>query len=87
MSRMIPAAERLLKARALIQKARELQPPAGLGKNDFGYIAEVKDLLCQAKDLIKFIPKSPMATPEMIQEVKMLFMEIENADREILLGK
>jgi hypothetical protein len=84
MSRLIPSAERIKRARALIQKARDLPPPPGLGRNDFSYIAQVKALLQEARDLVKFIPKTPTATPEMKAEVARIFDETEQADREIL---
>ncbi len=84
MSRLIPAAERIKRARALIQKAREMPPPPGLGRNDFSYIAQVKALLQEARDLVKFIPKTPSATPEMKADVARIFQETEQADREIL---
>ena len=48
MAKMIPAAERILRARKLIQNARDFPVPNELGKNDLSYIAEVKDLLRQA---------------------------------------
>jgi len=51
MAKMIPAAERIIRARTLIQEAREFPVPAELGKNDLSYIAGVKDLLRQARDL------------------------------------
>jgi hypothetical protein len=47
MSRLIPAAERISRARQLIQQARDLPVPPELGRNDFSYIAQVKDLLRQ----------------------------------------
>ena len=84
MSRMIPSAERIKKARALIQQARDLPVPAGMGRNDLSYIAQVKDLLREARDLVKFIPKTPTATPEMKADVAKIFEETEQADREIL---
>ena len=84
MSRLIPAAERILKARALIQKARDLPIPAILGRNDFSYIAQVKALLQDARDLVKYIPKTPSATTEMKDEVVKIFQEAEQANREIL---
>ncbi len=84
MSRLIPSAERIKKARQLIQKARDLPVPPGLGRNDLSYIAQVKDLLQQARDLVKFIPKTPTATPEMKEEVAEIFQETEQADKEIL---
>lgn len=83
MSRLIPAAERITKARALIQEARELPVPDG-GRSEFSYIANIKDLLRQARDLIKFIPKSPSASEEMKEDVKRIYQEAEQAERDIL---
>jgi hypothetical protein len=83
LSKLIPAAERILRARGLIQKARDLPVPPELGRNDFSYIAQVKDLLRKARDLIKFIPMSPSATAEMKAEVKRIYQEADQADREI----
>jgi hypothetical protein len=84
MSRLIPAAERIIRARALIQKARDLPIPAESGKHDFSYIAQVKDLLQQARDLVKFIPYTPSATSEIKNEVTKIFQEADQADKEIL---
>ena len=84
MARLIPAAERITRARALIQQARDLPVPAEGGRSDFSYIARVKDLLRQARDLVKFIPQSPSATDRMKEEVKRIYQKIEQADREIL---
>jgi hypothetical protein len=84
MSRLIPAAERITRARALIQKARELTAPSEPGSVYFSYVAQVKDLLRQARDLIKFIPNMPSATPEMKQAVADLLKEAEEAEKEIL---
>ena len=84
MSRLIPAAERIQRARALIQKARDLPVPVILGRNDFSYIAQVKALLQDARDLVKFIPYTPTATPEMKIEVKKIFEEADQANQEIL---
>ena len=84
MSRIIPAAERIKRARDLIQQARDLPVPAQTGKYDFSYIAKVKDLLRQARDLVKFIPNSPSASDEMKNEVKKIFEEADQADKDIL---
>lgn len=84
MSPFIPASERITRARALIQKARDLPVPAEGGKHDFSYIAKVKAVLQQARDLIKFISYTPSATPEMKNEVKKIFEEADQAEREIL---
>jgi len=84
MSRLITASERIQRARLLIQKARELPVPTQGGKYDFSYIAQVKALLQEARDLIKFIPKTPSATAEVKEQVKQIFQEADQADREIL---
>jgi len=84
MSRLIPAAERIVRARALIQQARDLAVASKSGRNDFSTIAQVKDLLRQARDLVKFIPKYPSATAEMKEEVSKIFQEADQADRESL---
>jgi hypothetical protein len=86
MSRLIPAAERIVRARALIEQARHLPVPSGFGKSDLSYIAGVKDLLQQARDLVKFIPYTPSATAEMKNEVKKIFAEADQANKEILHG-
>jgi hypothetical protein len=84
MAKLIPAEERIIRARKLIQKARDLPIPEGLGKNDFSYIAGVKDLLRQARDMVKFIPMRAGVTAEMKEEVQRVFEEADQANREIL---
>lgn len=85
MPKMIPATERIARARKLIQQARDLPAPStGLGKSDFSYLAGVKDLMRQAKDLVKFIPQTAGVSAEMKEEVKRVYEEIERATREIL---
>ena len=84
MARLIPAAERIVRARALIQKARDLPVPAELGRYDLSYVAQVKGLMQDARDLIKFIPYTPSATPEMKADVANIFKEAEQAEKEIL---
>ncbi len=83
MSRLIPAAERITRARALIQQARDLTVPPITGKYDFSYITQVKALLKQARDLVKFIPDTPSATPEIKNEVRKIFQEADEASKEI----
>jgi sugar-specific transcriptional regulator TrmB len=85
MPKLIPATERLIRARKLIQQARDFPVPQdGLGKSDFSYIANIKDLLRQARDMVKFIPQTAGVSAEMKDEVKKIYEEIEQADREIL---
>jgi hypothetical protein len=85
MSKLIPATERIARARKLIQQARELPvPQGGLGKSDFSYMANIKDIMRQAKDLVKFIPQTAGVSVEMKEEVKKVYEEIEQATRDIL---
>jgi len=84
MSRLIPANERIIRARKLIQQARELPVPAEGGRFDFSYVALVKQLLQQARDLVKLIHYSPSASLEMKEEVKRIFQEADQANTEIL---
>ena len=84
MTKLIPAAERIVRARALIQKARELPVPTEGGRFDFSYIANIKDLLRQARDMVKFISMTPSASAEIKEEVKRIYQEAEQADRQIL---
>jgi hypothetical protein len=84
MARLIPAAERIVRARAFIQKARDLPLPEDGGRGNFSYIAQVKDFLRQARDLVKFIPLSPSASDQMKEDVKQINEEASRAGREIL---
>ena len=85
MAKLIPASERITRARKLIQQARDLPVPTeGLGKSDFTYIANVRDLMRQAKDMVKFIPQTAGVSVEMKEEVKKIYAEAEQAEKEIL---
>jgi len=79
----IPASERIIRARDLIQQARDLPVPAEAGRSDLSYIAKVKDLLRQARDMVKFIPYTPSATPEIKNEVKKIYQEADQANKDI----
>lgn len=84
MAKVISTAERIKKAHTLIQQARDLPIPPDLGWMDFSYAANVKDILRQARDLIKFVQFMPNAAPEVKQEVRDLIEEITRAEKEIL---
>ena len=89
MSRLISSAERIQKAYALIQQARDLPlpPTEEGGRYNFSYIARVKALLQDARDLVKYISKTPTATPEMKEEVRHLLQEVDRANQEILIRR
>jgi hypothetical protein len=84
MSRFLPAVEKIKAARLLIEKARGLPLPDEGGKYNFSYISRVKAFLQDARDLVKFIPKTPSASPEMKAEVAAIFREADQADRDLL---
>ena len=84
MAKLIPAAERVVRARQFIQQASEFPIPPELGKNDLSYIAGVKDLLRQARDMVKFIPQTAGVSAEMKEDVRKIYEEIEQANRDIL---
>ena len=84
MAKVIPTAERIKKARALIEKARALPAQAESGWLDFSYAANVKDILRQARDLVKFVQFMPNASVETKREVEELMAEIAGAEKQIL---
>ena len=86
MSRLILAAERVRRARLLIRQARDLPvPPAtDAGKYNFSYVANVKALLQDARDLVKYISKTPSATAEIKEQVSQILQEADRANQEIL---
>jgi hypothetical protein len=86
MAKLISASARIERARALIQEARDFPVPEGMGKNDLSYIAGVKDLLRQARDMVKFIPMRAGVSDEMKAEVQKILEEADRADTEILRG-
>ena len=84
MAKSLTMVEKIARARKLIQQARDFPVPAEGGKHDFSYIAGVKDLLRQARDLVKLIPLQPSATPEIKEEVQRVLAEADQANRDIL---
>jgi hypothetical protein len=86
MARLITAAERIRRARELIQAAREYPVPERGGKYDLSYMAEVKGMLRQARELVQFIEKTPSASPEIKEEARNIIAESKQADHEIFGG-
>jgi len=85
MARQLTADERISRARALIQKARGLPVPEA-GRFDLTYLAQVKGLLQEARDLVKFISYRPGASQEQKAEALKIIAEADLAQREILRG-
>ena len=84
MSRLISATERITKARALIEKTRQLERAPEDPWQDFSYTAQVKDLLRQGRELIKFIGYTSGIPADTKDEAKKVFGEIDQADQELL---
>jgi len=85
MAKLIPAEDRIVRARKLIQKARDLPVPEGLlGKSDLSYVAGVKDLLRQARDMVKFIPMRAGMAEDIKAEAENVLRETDEADKDIL---
>jgi hypothetical protein len=84
MARSLTSEQKIQRARALIQEARDLPLPADGGKYNFSYIAQVKDLLRQARDLVKFIPDRVGASDELKNEARSVIAEADRANQEIL---
>lgn len=86
MARLITSAEKIKRARELIQEAREYPVPEWGGKYDLTYMAEVRGKLRQAKELVQFIPKTVGASSEVKEEAKQVIIEAEEAGKEIFKG-
>jgi hypothetical protein len=86
MAKALPAAERLRRARDLIQQAREVPvpPQAEGGRFNLSYIAQVKALLQDARDLIKFLLQTAGVSAGVREQVVQLLDRLKQADREIL---
>jgi hypothetical protein len=83
MARQLTAVERLSHARELIQAARDLPVPEDTGKLDLTYMANVRGMLTEARDLVKFISYSPSASEETKQEALEIIQLAEQAKKEI----
>lgn len=84
MPKPITTEERLHRARALIQKAHEITPPADTGWDWLSYTASVKDVLRQARDLLKFLPMTAGVTPAQKADAQSVMQEIIDAEKSIL---
>ena len=87
MARLITSEQRILKASKLIQQARDIPLPDDMGWANFTYVAQVRDTLRQAYEMIKFIPKMPGASQENKAEALAIMDEIKQAEVEILNKK
>jgi hypothetical protein len=84
MPKQLTSIEKIARARKLIQQARDVPIPEGSTRFDIAYIGQVKTLLQQARDLVKFIPYQPTATPELKTDVEQIFKDADQANKDIL---
>jgi 23S rRNA pseudoU1915 N3-methylase RlmH len=87
MSRLITASERIVKARTLIDQARKLERSQEDPWQDFSYAAQVKDLMRQGRELIKFIGYTSGISEEIKEEAKVVFTELDQTEQELLHRK
>ena len=79
MAKPITPEKRVIKARALIQKARQIPAPSSVGWEHFSYTAQVKDTLRQAFELVKLINHSPSTPEEVKADARAVIEEIAAA--------
>jgi len=84
MAKLLTPEKRIEQARSLVQEARDLPFSEDAGWSNFSYVANVKETLRKAFELIKLIPYSPSASADTKKEVKALIEEIKQAEQEIL---
>ncbi len=83
-SKALSPTTRIERARTLIQAARDLPVPDSAGWEYFSYVAQVKDKLRQAFELVKLIPKSPNTPQPIKADAQAVMAEITQAENEIL---
>ena len=84
MAKLMTPLERIEKAKACIGAAREIEEPASIGWDRLSYVAQVKDKLREAFELVKLIQFSPSASNEVKAAAKGVIAEAKAAEDEIL---
>lgn len=84
MAKLMTPVERIEKAKACIKDAREIPEPAEIGWDRLSYVAQVKDKLREAFELVKLIQFSPSASNEVKAAAKAVIAEAKTAEDEIL---
>ena len=84
MAKLMTPPERIEKAKACISAARELPEPDTIGWDRLSYVAQVKDKLREAFELVKLIQFSPSASTEVKAAAKAVIAEAKDAEDEIL---
>ena len=84
MAKLMTPVERIEKAKACIIAAREIEVPTSIGWDRLSYVAEVKDKLREAFELVKLIQFSPSASIEVKAAAKAIIAEAKAAEEQIL---
>ncbi|MFZ3070275.1 MAG: hypothetical protein WA110_04025 [Anaerolineaceae bacterium] len=84
MAKILTPTARITQARRLIQTARDIPVPDSAGWEYFSYVAQVKEQLRKAFELIKLISYSPSTPEDVKAEAKAVLEEISAAEMEIL---
>ncbi len=83
MARTVTAVERLQRAREIIQAAYAYPVPEEVGRLDLTYMATVRGMLAEARDLVKFIAYSPSASEATKQEAREILLLCDQAKKGI----
>jgi hypothetical protein len=81
---LVTTTERISRARELIKKARNISVPPDPGWQDYSYIAQVKDMMRQARDLLKSIPMTTKEDPNQKNDALDVIKDINKAEKEML---
>lgn len=84
MTKLITTEERISKARQFMERARQ-EPVVSQGIFlDLGYVARVKDILRQARDLVKYIQFQPSVDVGTKRSVLEMIREMDRLEKELL---
>lgn len=84
LARSLTSAQRITRARALIDQARALQPLDDSLAERLTTLAQARDLLRQARDLVKFISYRPGPSSDEKRAAAELLDEADRAQNELL---
>jgi Tfp pilus assembly ATPase PilU len=84
MAKLMTPLERIEKAKACVIAARELPAPDSVGWDRLSYVAQVKDKLREAFELVKLIQFSPSASTEVKTAAKTVITEAKAVEEQIL---
>ena len=84
MAKLMTPTERIEKAKACIVEARKIKEPAEIGWDRLSYVAQVKEKLREAFELVKLIQFSPSANSDVKAAAKAVIAEAKAAEDEIL---